>query len=109
MINNRWRVAIVGVLAGAAAGGAAGCRGRDLTDGRYQGMIAIEQIDLAFEVGGKLIARPIQPGQEVKRGEVLARLDDVLDREQREIRARELDVARAELAVLEAGSRPEEI
>lgn len=101
-------VAGVGVLAGVALA-SAGCRHRDLTDGRYQGMIAIEQVDLAFEVGGKLVARPIQPGQRVREGEVVARLDDVLDRQQREIRARELEVARADLAVLEAGSRPEEI
>jgi HlyD family secretion protein len=72
-------------------------------------MLAIEQLDLAFEVGGTLIARPIQPGQTVKRGDVLARLDDVLDRQQRAIRARELDVANADLALLEAGSRPEDI
>lgn len=108
MINNWSRPVLVAVVVGTGLA-AAGCRHRDLTDGRYQGMVAIEQADLSFEVAGKLIDRPIRPGQRVARGEVLARLDDVLDREQREIRARELDVARAELALLEAGSRPEEI
>lgn len=107
MINNDRRRAAFFTLLVLAAG--AGCRGRDLTSGRYQGMLALEQIDLAFETGGKLAARPIVPGQRVTAGQVVARQDDVLDREQREIRARELDVARAELALLEAGSRPEEL
>ena len=103
MINN-WSAAVV-----AAVALAGGCQERDLTHGRYQGMLAIEQVDLAFEVGGRLIERPLLPGAPVRQGQVVARLDDVLDREQRAIRARELDVARAELALLEAGSRPEEI
>ncbi len=104
MINNWW--APVGFALTLAA---VGCGHRDLTDGRYQGMLEIEQVDLAFEVGGRIIARPIVAGQQVHKDDVLARLDDVLDRAQRGIRTRELDVARADLALLEAGSRPEEI
>ena len=108
MINNYRRAGSV-AAAVLVAVAIAGCKHRDLTDGRYQGMVAIEQLDLGFEVGGRVIARPIVPGQLVKQGQVLARLDDVLERQQRAIRAREVDVARAELALLEAGSRPEEI
>ena len=108
MINNSWPATRVAAGLGLALA-LLGCQHRDLTDGRYQGMIAIEQVDLAFEVGGRIIARPIQPGQLVHQGDVLARQDDVLDRQQRQIRLRELDVARADLALLEAGSRPEEI
>lgn len=85
------------------------CGAPDPTRGRYQGMIELEQIDLAFESGGRVTVRGVEPGRAVHAGDVIARQDDVLDREQRAIRARELDVARAELALLEAGSRPEEI
>jgi HlyD family secretion protein len=87
----------------------AGCGGADPTRGRYQGMVELEQIDLAFETGGRVTVRGVEPGRAVRAGDVIARQDDVLDREQRAIRARELDVARADLALLEAGSRPEEI
>lgn len=87
----------------------AACGSPDPSRGRYQGMIELEQIDLAFESGGRVTVRAVEPGRAVHAGDVVARQDDVLDREQRAIRARELDVARAELALLEAGSRPEEI
>lgn len=104
MINNAWRAVVL-----AAVVGAAGCRAADPTVGRYQGMIELEQVDLAFEVGGKVSVRGVEPGAVVHKGDVLARQDDVLDRGDRAIRAREVEVARAALALLEAGSRPEEI
>ena len=87
----------------------AACSPGDPTRGRYQGMIELEQIDLAFETGGRVTVRAVEPGRSVRAGDVIARQDDVIDRELRAIRARELDVARAELALLAAGSRPEEI
>jgi HlyD family secretion protein len=40
---------------------------------------------------------------------VIARQDDTLDRDQREIRAREVDVAKADLALVQAGSRAEDV
>ncbi len=95
------------MLAGLVA--AAGCRHADLTDGRYQGMVELEQIDLAFEVGGRVIARPVVAGAAVRAGQVIARLDDAVDREQRAIRVQEVAVARADLAALAAGSRPEDV
>lgn len=101
MIKNG--VALLAVIA------AASCTQHDPTRGRYQGMIELEQIDLAFETSGRVTVRGVEPGRVVHAGDVIARQDDVLDRELRAIRGRELDVARAELALLEAGSRPEEI
>ncbi len=87
----------------------AACARHDVTDGRYQGAIELEQTDLAFEVGGRVVERLVAPGQVVTAGQVLARLDDALDRELRAIRAQEVAVARADLAILEAGSRIEEV
>jgi HlyD family secretion protein len=101
MIKNS--AAVVAALALAA------CGTPDPSRGRYQGMLELEQIDQAFEAGGRVTVRGVEPGRVVHAGDVIARQDDVLDRELRAIRARELDVARAELALLEAGSRPEEI
>ena len=36
---------------------------------------ANEEVDLGFEVGGVLIERPVDKGDEVKKGQLLARLD----------------------------------
>src|SRR5689334_4717844 len=88
---------------------AAGCRKSDITDGRYQGMIELEQTDLGFELGGKLAALDVHAGMDIAAGDPIAHQDDELDREEREIRARELDVAKSELALIQAGSRAEDV
>jgi HlyD family secretion protein len=87
----------------------AACRKADVTDGRYQGMVELEQVDLGFELGGRVATLAVHPGQDIAAGEAIATQDDELDREQREIRARELDVAKAELALIQAGSRAEDV
>ena len=103
MINNHLTaIALVAVAAGCAGG-------RDITDGRYQGMVELEQLDLGFEVSGRVAELMVRPGQEVAAGAVLARLDDTLDRGAREIRVSELSVARADLALIAAGSRVEDV
>lgn len=53
------------VVAGAGAG-------RDVYAGELR---ARYETDLAFRIGGKLVARPVDPGARVKKGQVLARLD----------------------------------
>jgi HlyD family secretion protein len=114
MINNR-RTAVLATtvavaLAVALAVTLAGCsRGKDITDGRYQGMVEHEQVDLGFEVSGRVAEILVKPGQEVVAGTVVARMDDTLDRQTREIRARELAVARADLALIAAGARTEDV
>lgn len=85
------------------------CHRRDLTDERYQGMVELEQTDLAFEIAGRIASLEIKAGTEVKKGEVVARLDDSLDKATRDVRAHELDAAKADLALLHAGSRVEDI
>ncbi len=43
---------------------------------RYPGKVrAHEEVDLAFQVGGQLIGLPVRKGQDVAKGELLARLD----------------------------------
>jgi len=86
----------------------AACRD-DVTVGRYQGMVELEQTDLAFERAGRIVELSIAEGAEVRRGQLIARLDSTLDRQTRDVRAKELEVARAELALAVAGSRDEDI
>jgi HlyD family secretion protein len=102
MINN-WRLAIVLVAVASCS------RAKDITDGRYQGMVEHEQVDLGFEVSGRVAEVLVKPGQEIAAGTVIAKQEDTLDRQTREIRARELAVARADLALVAAGARAEDI
>ena len=94
---------IVTVLAAVA------CRGPDITEGRYQGMVELEQVDLGFEVAGRLAELRVGAGQQVQPGDVVAREDDSVDRELRTLRLREIDAARADLALVQAGTRIEDV
>jgi HlyD family secretion protein len=85
------------------------CRSPDITEGRYQGMVELEQVDLGFEVTGRLAELRAQPGQQVRAGDVVAREDDSVDRELRALRLREIDSARADLVLVEAGTRVEDV
>ncbi|MBI4509894.1 MAG: HlyD family efflux transporter periplasmic adaptor subunit [Deltaproteobacteria bacterium] len=80
-------------------------------DGReaFQGVIEHEERALGFEVGGRVIAIPVTRGSKVTQGALLARLDDSLLKPLRDARASDVKAARAELDLLRAGSRPEDV
>lgn len=61
--------------------------------------------DLGFRVGGKVAERLVQPGQRVRAGQVLARLDTTDLSLQREQAEAELSAARASLTQAEAEDR----
>ncbi len=68
-------------------------------DFAYSGRIeARVQADLAFRVGGKVIARPVNLGDHVKAGEVLARLDPADLRFSQESAAASVAAAQADAA-----------
>ena len=104
MITN-WRryVALGGALMAACRSGAA----EDARAG--QGVVEFEQRVLGFELGGRVTEIPVSRGDRVKKGQRLARLDDELARTSRAVRANEERAARAQLGLLEAGARPEDI
>ena len=87
----------------------AGCRTEERYPGAFSGVVEHEQRDLAFEVPGRLDKVLVSRGARVDRGGVLATLDDTLERTQREASAEEAQAAAAQVALLRAGSRPEEI
>jgi HlyD family secretion protein len=93
-----------------AAATAVGCQNSVNTDSpRVSGQIEATEVHVAPEVGGRVLEIPVTEGSRVKTGEVLARLDtrDVdlaLDRAEAERRA-----ADAQLRLLQAGSRPEDV
>ena len=78
-------------------------------EGLYSGVVETTTYDLAFEVSGRLEAFGVEEGQSVAAGTAVARLrESDLEAALQAAKARE-GVAVANLAALEAGSRPEEI
>ena len=102
------RAALPAALALTAA--LAGC-GREHARSRLQlsGNFEVLRTELSFRVAGKVLERPVDEGQTVQEGQLVARLD-ARDLEQ-QVALREADAAaaRAVLAALQKGSRREEI
>jgi len=107
MIKNRWSTWLV--RAGLACAVAAGCRMPDVTQGRYQGMIEYDERDLSFEVSGRVVEVLVQRGQRIKAGDVIARQDAAVDRDLRAVDAGAVVVAQADLDLVKAGSRGEDV
>jgi multidrug efflux system membrane fusion protein len=77
---------------------------------RYPAVVeAIDRIDLSFKVGGALIELNVKQGQEVKKGDLLARIDP-RDYELALSRARsQLEATQAQEQAMKVGARPEDI
>lgn len=75
----------------------------------FQGVVELDERALSFVVPGRLLAVAVREGQWVKEGEELARLDDTLERLGREARAAEARAATAQVDLLLAGAREEDI
>jgi HlyD family secretion protein len=107
MINNCDRVAPYLLAATAVLLGA--CAPKQQHAGELQGVIELDERALGFEVGGRLTAVNARRGSVVHVGDVLAKLDDTLERTASESREAEARAAQASVALLRAGSRPEEV
>lgn len=88
----------------------AGCRPAPL-DGPLvlSGNLELVDAQLSFKYPGRVLERLVDEGQRVKAGQPVARLDDSEQTQELALRRAELAAARALLAELEAGSRPQEI
>ena len=73
------------------------------------GNIEVTDSAVAFQTMGRLAERLADEGMDVAQGEVLARLDSTELEHQVALAEANLEAARAQLKLLEAGSRPEEI
>jgi HlyD family secretion protein len=73
------------------------------------GNIEVTDAQLGFKVPGRVSARTVSEGENVTARQLIARLDDVEQKEQLDLSRAELAGAEAALAELEAGSRPQEI
>jgi HlyD family secretion protein len=103
-VIGRARAAAFSIVATATA-----CQHGSTVPEGFQGLLEYDQRFIAFEQAGRVGDVPVHRGQVVKPGDVLARLDDTLAAASRDSRQAELDAARADLALLKAGARREDI
>ena len=85
------------------------CRSRQETHLNLSGNIEVIQVEASFRVAGKVLERPVDEGQMVEAGQLLARLDAKDLEQQVAMRRADAATARAALDALLAGSRREEI
>jgi HlyD family secretion protein len=74
-----------------------------------QGVVELHERVLSFEVAGRVKELKVRRGERVDAGQVLAVLDDSLERPQREAKAAEAHAADAQLDLLRAGARGEDV
>ncbi len=72
-------------------------------------LIPTQRVEVRSELKGVLAEILVDEGQQVKKGDVIARLDDRALKAERVKKLAEIDKDEAELAVLRQGRRPEEI
>jgi len=87
-----------------------GCKGNQ-TNGSItaSGFIEGEEVRVASEVSGRIVEMAVDRGDRVTAGQVLVRLDDAVLQSQRRQAEAALAAARANLARVRAGARPQEI
>jgi HlyD family secretion protein len=79
--------------------------GRD----ELQGVVELHERALGFELPGKVLELKVHRGDRVAAGQLLATLDDGLERPQRDSRAADLGTAESQLRLLEEGTRREDL
>lgn len=85
-----------------------GCN-RSETPPGYAGIVEYDERLLAFEVGGRVDERPVERGESIAQGELVAELDDSLQRASREVQEQELRVARANAGLVQAGPKESDL
>jgi HlyD family secretion protein len=88
---------------------AVGCHGAPQTPPGFQGIVEYDEHTVSFEEPGRIAGVLVQRGAVLRSGDLLAKLDDTLERATRDARAAELRASRADLALLQAGTRREDV
>ena len=94
--------AVVAYLRHAPSGGADGAV-------RISGNVELTEVQVSFKVPGRVLSRLVDEGAFVRRGEIVARLEDAELSDALELAQADAGAAAATLAELEAGSRREEV
>ena len=101
--------ALLALSLGALGGAMVSCRRGQDTRLHLSGNIEVVQVEASFRIPGKVLERPVDEGQTVKAGQMLARLDARDLEQQVAMRRAEAATAKAALDAMLAGSRKEEI
>jgi HlyD family secretion protein len=87
-----------------------GCEAKQtLARGAFQGVVELDIVTLSFEVPGRVEKVEVVEGQSLQGDTVLAELDETMARAEREARAADLEASKAQLDLLEAGARTEDV
>jgi len=98
-------LALGALVLGACSRSGSGRSGELVLSGNFE----VDDAQLGFKTPGRVIERSVREGDRVTAGQPIARLDDAEQQSQLALRRAELAAAEAQLAELEAGSRPQEI
>lgn len=86
-----------------------GCSDKKESDLKFYGNVDVRTVSLAFQVSGKIDSLNFEEGQKVKKGDVIATLDNALYREYLKQIEAQVEVQKAKIQKLEKGYRKEEI
>jgi HlyD family secretion protein len=89
--------------------GIAACSAKAATDEGYQGVVELDETTLGFDLGGRVASLRVSRGDAVAADQEIAKLDDTLARAAREAREKDVIAARAQVDLVRAGSRREDI
>jgi HlyD family secretion protein len=92
-----------------AALGLFGCRAPAAGATDFQGIVEYEERVLGFELAGRVMRVDVKRGDVVADKQPLAEVDATLEKLSRDARASEVETARADVALLEAGARREDV
>jgi HlyD family secretion protein len=101
MINNSFRALALLLLSA--------CQPKEPESEALQGVVELDERVLSFEVAGRVSSLDVKRGDAIKKGAQLGRLDAELGKTMRQARAAEADAAKAQVALLKAGTRSEDI
>lgn len=87
----------------------AGCSQNNKDTLKFYGNVDVRTVSLAFQVSGKLKTINFDEGQKIKKGELIATLDDALYKEYLNQIDAQIAVQKAKIAKLDKGYRIEEI
>ncbi|HTE55994.1 MAG TPA: HlyD family efflux transporter periplasmic adaptor subunit [Kofleriaceae bacterium] len=87
----------------------AACQGGNGHPGAYQGVVEFDERRLGFEIGGRLREVKVDEGDVVKPSQLIASLDDAIERTVQRTREQEATAARAQTSLVRAGARAEDV
>ncbi|HEY3291530.1 MAG TPA: efflux RND transporter periplasmic adaptor subunit [Anaerolineae bacterium] len=116
-MNRRWALIVVAMALAGCTANAPGAnvalpdstRATSVAPLSRSGFIEADDVTLSADVSAVITAVTVDEGQSVKAGQVLVVLDDTLSQSQRAQAAAALDVAQANLTLIQSGPRPDAV